>query len=122
MIKIVIGGQLNKQEIEKQVKELGGDDLAVTVKSDLDAVMDIKNSKVDYYIGACETGSGGALAMAIALLGKDKTVSLSSPSSVMSESEVKKAVDENKIAFGFTAPTSKSVLNVLIPLLIKKNK
>lgn len=120
MLKIVIGGQLNKQDIEKQVKELGGSNVEVTVKSDLNAVMDIKNKQADYYIGACETGSGGALAMAIALLGKDKTVTLASPSKVMSEEEIEKEVNEGKIAFGFTAPSSKNMLNTLIPALLKK--
>lgn len=82
MVRIVIGGQLKKQAIEKLVKEIGGSNVEVLVKGDLDAVMAVKNNKVDYYIGACETGSGGALAMAIALLGKDKCVTLASPSTI----------------------------------------
>jgi hypothetical protein len=120
MLKIVIGGQLNKQAIEKQVKELWGSNLEVTVKTDLNAVMDLKNNKADYYIGACETGSGGALAMAIALLGKDKCVSLASPTSIMKEEDICKQVNEGKIAFGFTAPSTKNVLNILIPALLNK--
>ncbi|ASB87467.1 DUF2620 domain-containing protein [Bacillus sonorensis] len=118
MVRIVIGGQLNKQAIEKQVKELGGINVDVTVKSDLDAVMAIKNNKADYYIGACETGSGGALAMAIALLGKDKCSTLASPSTIKTKKEIEQEVDSGKIAFGFTASSSKKILDILIPSLL----
>ncbi|AXI38304.1 DUF2620 domain-containing protein [Bacillaceae bacterium ZC4] len=119
MVRIVIGGQLNKQAIEKQVKEIGGNNVEVSVKSDLEAVMAVKNKKADYYIGACETGSGGALAMAIALLGKDKCVTLASPSTIKTKEEIEKEVNDGKIAFGFTASSSKNILNILIPALLK---
>ncbi|CEI80900.1 hypothetical protein BN997_00712 [Oceanobacillus oncorhynchi] len=120
MIKIVIGGQLNKKAIEQQIKELGGNKVEVTVKSDLDAVMAMKNKQADYYVGACETGSGGALAMALALLGRDNCVSLSSPSTIKSTEEIVAEVNSGKVAFGFTAPSSKNVLNDLIPALLNK--
>ncbi|MCY8039616.1 DUF2620 domain-containing protein [Bacillus paralicheniformis] len=119
MVRIVIGGQLKKQAIEKLVKEIGGSDVEVLVKGDLDAVMAVKNNKVDYYIGACETGSGGALAMAIALLGKDKCVTLASPSTIKNKEEIEKEVESGKIAFGFTASSSQNILNILIPYLLK---
>lgn len=120
MIKIVVGGQLNKQAIEKQIKELGKNQVEVSVKSDLDAVMAIKGNKADYYVGACETGSGGALAMALALLGRDKCVSLASPSTIKNPEEIESEVKNGKIAFGFTAPSSANVLKVLIPALLNK--
>lgn len=120
MIKIVIGGQLNKQAIEKKIMELGGKEIEISVKSDLDAVMAIKNKQADYYVGACETGSGGALAMALALLGRDNCVSLASPSSIMNKEEIISEVNSGKIAFGFTAPSSANVLNTLIPALLNK--
>ncbi|GEN87052.1 DUF2620 domain-containing protein [Oceanobacillus sp. FSL W8-0428] len=120
MLKIVIGGQLNKQVIEKQIKELGGQEVDVVIKSDLDAVMAIKNKQADYYVGACETGSGGALAMAYALLGQSNCVSLASPSSVMSKEQIEEEVNKGKVAFGFTAPSSKNMLDILIPALLNK--
>jgi hypothetical protein len=120
MIKIVVGGQLNKQAIEKQIKELGGTEIEISVKSDLDAVMAIKNKQADYYVGACETGSGGALAMALALLGRDNCATLASPSKVKNKEEIISEVNSGKIAFGFTAPSSTNVLNALIPALLNK--
>lgn len=120
MIKIVVGGQLNKQTIEKQIKELGGSEVEVSVKSDLEAVMALKNKQVDYYVGACETGSGGALAMALALLGHDNCVTLASPSKVKNQEEILAEVNSGKIAFGFTAPSSAIVLKALVPALLNK--
>ncbi|CAH0343880.1 DUF2620 family protein [Bacillus sp. CECT 9360] len=120
MKKIVVGGQLNKQAIEKLIKELGGNNVEVSVKSDLEAVMALKNNQADYYVGACETGSGGALAMALALLGRDKCVPLASPSKVMSSEEIVAEVNSGKIAFGFTSPSSANVLKVLVPALLNK--
>lgn len=120
MKKIVVGGQLNKQAIEKQIKELGGSNVEVSVKSDLEAVMAIKNNQADYYVGACETGSGGALAMALALLGRDKCVTLASPSKAMSTDEIEAEVNAGKVAFGFTAPSSANVIKALVPALLNK--
>ncbi|MGX1082744.1 hypothetical protein RKD51_003881 [Bacillus sp. SLBN-57] len=42
MVRIVIGGQLKKQAIEKLVKEIGGNNVEVLVKGDLDAVMAVE--------------------------------------------------------------------------------
>ena len=121
MIKIVIGGQMNKKKIENLVKEYGGDKVEVTVKGDLNAAMDVKNGLVDYYLGSCETGGGGSLAMAIAMLGADKTATLSSPSSTMSKEEIEEKVKDGKIAFGFTVPSTKTVLKHLIPAIIENH-
>lgn len=121
-MKIVVGGQFNKKEIAKLINEIGGDQIEVTIESDLKAAQDLKNSKVDYYVGACETGSGGSLAMATAILGRDKTVSLATPGAIMSKDEIFQQVVDGKIAFGFTTPSINKVLNSLIPILISKNK
>ena len=69
MIRIVVGGQINKQEIAAFTKNFMGSNATVDVKNDLDATMAIQAGQYDYYIGACNTGGGGALAMAMALLG-----------------------------------------------------
>lgn len=120
-MKIVVGGQLGKAEIEKKVKELSKNEIEVEVKSDLDAAMAIKSNQADYYVGACETGSGGALAMAIAMLGSEATITLASPSKVLSPAEIEKSISEGKKAFGFTLNQANNVLNILIPALLKKN-
>lgn len=120
-MKIVVGGQLGKADIEKRVIELGNGEIEVEVKSDLDAAMAIKSNQADYYIGACETGSGGALAMAIAMLGSELTITLASPSKVLSPEEIESSVLAGKKAFGFTVNQSNNILTTLIPALLKNN-
>lgn len=55
-MRIAIGGQVEKQEIEQLVKAAGGDQVNVVIKSDLEAAMLIKSGGADYYLGACHTG------------------------------------------------------------------
>ncbi|RYM02864.1 DUF2620 domain-containing protein [Sporolactobacillus sp. THM7-7] len=115
MVRIVVGGQLAKDEIKKRIERLTDGNVELTVKNDLDAAMAVKENRADYYIGACETGAGGALAMATALLGSGKTVTLATPSRLMSEAEIKEQIDKGKVAFGFT----KNTMNTILPILVK---
>lgn len=96
MKKIVIGGQIDKDEVKALVETFGDDQFEIVIKSDLDAAMAVKNKQADYYIGACNTGGGGALAMALALLGHDNCVTVSMPGKVMPESEIREHVSSGK--------------------------
>ncbi|APX71409.1 DUF2620 domain-containing protein [Companilactobacillus allii] len=121
MIRIVIGGQMGKDDIKKTLVKLIGDkEVDIFIKNDLDAAMAIKNGEADYYIGACETGAGGALAMATALLGSTHTVTVASPSKVLSEEEIAEEINgKGKVAFGFTINTKDTVLPILVKYLVK---
>ena len=50
MLKIVIGGQVDKEKLAALVQKLGGSQVTVTVKSDLEAAMTVKTGQQDYYI------------------------------------------------------------------------
>ena len=76
--------------------------------------------KFDYYVGACNTGGGGALAMAMALLGPDKCQTISMPGKILSDADIKAAVDSGKIAFGFTAQHLENVLPVWLKAIDEK--
>lgn len=119
-MKIVVGGQVEKQNIANLIKEIGGDDVEVEIKTDLQAANDVKTGKADYYVGACHTGGGGALSMAIALLTREKTATLSMPGKPPKEEDIVKAVDEGKVAFGFTGDHYDTVIPVLLRELLKK--
>ena len=82
-MRVVIGGQLGKEEIRACVESSGVEGLSVEVKDDVSAAMDIKQGRADYYLGACLTGGGGALAMAIAILGYDACKTLDSADVVL---------------------------------------
>lgn len=119
-MKIVVGGQIDKQDIAAIVTKELGDKAVVEVKGDLDATMGMKSGAYDYYVGACNTGGGGALAMALAILGKAKCATISMPGNVRSEEEIREEVKSGKVAFGFTAQHKDTVLPVLLKALVDK--
>ena len=119
-IKIVIGGQIDKQEIAALINNIGGDKVTVTVMGDIQAAMEVKNGQADYYIGACNTGGGGALSMAIALIGHSFCSTLSMPSKIMSNDEIAAEVAAGKKAFGMTSQHINTVVPVLMENLLKK--
>lgn len=119
MKKIVVGGQIDKEEVKALVLQYGLPEDSVEVKSDLDAAMAIKSGTADYYIGACNTGGGGALAMALALLGRDNCVTVSMPGKIMREEEIRENVRSGKKAFGFTAQHKNDVVPIIMEELNK---
>ena len=111
-MKIVIGGQIDKENVAKLVKEYF-EDAEVVIKSDVDAAMDMKAGLADYYFGACNTGGGGALAMAIAILGADKCATLAMPGNIIPEEVIAQEVKKGKIAFGFTPQAAKEIIKTV---------
>lgn len=120
MIRIVVGGQVEKQAIADLVKDLGGDKVSVEVKTDLQAANDVKTNKADYYLGACHTGGGGALSMAMALLTRDKCATVSMPGKPPKEEDIVKAVAEGKVAFGFTGDHFDKAVPIIIREILNK--
>jgi len=117
---IVIGGQIDKQIIADLVTKIGGERVSVKVMGDIQAAMEIKNGQADYYIGACNTGGGGALSMAIALVGHSLCATLSMPSKIMSDDEIAAEVSAGKKAFGMTSQHIDTVVPVLLKNLLAK--
>lgn len=111
-MKIVIGGQIDRENVGKIVKE-NFPEAEITIKTDLDAAMDIKLGNANYYFGACNTGGGGALAMAIALVGADKCLTVASPGNVLTEDKIKEGIESGKICFGFTPQVTEEVVKII---------
>ena len=63
MMKIVVGGQIDKEEIASLIEKQLGEKAVVTVKGDLDATMGMKTGQYDYYVGACNTCQARSEAM-----------------------------------------------------------
>ena len=120
MVRIVVGGQINKQEIAAFTKNFCGSAATVDVKNDLDAAMAMQMGQYDYYIGACNTGGGGALALAMALLGAGICQTISMPGKISSDEEIIGAGKAGKKAFGVTAQHAEMVLPVLLKAILEK--
>lgn len=119
MIRIVVGGQIDKGRIAEIIRKIGGNNVTVEVKSDIEAAMAIKTNKADYYFGACNTGGGGALAMAIALLGMPLCATVSMPGNIKSDEEILKEIESGKKAFGFTPQHAEQVIPVIMNKILK---
>lgn len=122
MLKIVVGGQIDKKEVAQLIEKFGQDKVEVEVKGDLEAAMVMKNNKADYYFGACNTGGGGALAMVIAMLGRPNCSTVSMPGNIMPEDKIREEVQSGKKAFGFTAQHKETVVPILVDELLKLNQ
>lgn len=122
MKKIVIGGQIEKNKIKELIEEHSNGQFAVTVMNDLDAVMALQAGGADYYFGACNTGGGGALAMAIALLGMDKCSTLGMPGKTASVEEINASIKAGKVAFGFTSQDMPFIIKHIMHALQEHNK
>ncbi|WML34928.1 DUF2620 domain-containing protein [Clostridium sp. OS1-26] len=114
MIRIVIGGQIDKEKVANIAKQVAGDKATIEIKSDIEAAMAVKTNQADYYLGACNTGGGGALAMAIALLGYNLCATVSMPGNIRSDEEIIKEIESGKKAFGFTPQHAEQVIPVIL--------
>ena len=109
-MKIVVGGQIDKQKVYDTIKGVVGDRASVEIKDDIAAAMAVKTGQADYYFGACKTGGGGALAMAIALLGMNQCATVSMPG----EDEILSQVKAGKKAYGFTDQHIEKVVPIIL--------
>ena len=120
MIPIVVGGQMDKQTIAALVEKLGNGQFDVSIKSDIEGALAIKSGTAKYYLGSCATGAGGALGLAVGLLGPAICVSVSTPGRVMSEDEIRAQVQNGKKAFGFVNNTAEQVVPILLDEILKQ--
>lgn len=116
MMRIVVGGQLGKEEIKACVEGLKIQNLSVAVKDDMSATMDLKSGAADYYLGACLTGGGGALAMPIAMMGYASCKALGSADAEV----IAKALDAGVRAFGFTPQMIRQIVPPLVEEMAKR--
>ena len=115
-MRIVVGGQMDKENVASILRKYVSADTEITIQSDIQASMAIKTGTADYYFGACNTGGGGALAMAIALLGMNQCATVAMPGNIKSDEEIRKEVQQGKKAFGFTPQAAE----IVIPIIVKE--
>lgn len=120
--KIVVGGQMDKQDIKLLIEKAGADKVEVEVKQDIEAAVLVKGGQYQYYIGACATGAGGALGIAIGIIGGQHCVSLSIPGRVYNQAEIRQQVQAGKIAFGMVNTDIEKIIPVLVNEIILKEE
>ena len=111
---------MDKQTIARLIEQIAPGKFEVSVKSDIEGAMAIKNGSAKYYVGACATGAGGALGLAVGLLGPAVCVSISTPGKVMDDDEIRQLVRDGKKAFGFINDHAERLLPSLLDEIVKK--
>lgn len=117
-MKIAIGGQMNKKEIKAYIDSHSKDgEVAGEIFTDTEAAMKVKSGEFDYYVGACQSGAGGALAMAYGVLGRDKCATIGMCGIAPKEEKVIDAVRRGCKAFGFTNEQVEPAMSLLLKYL-----
>lgn len=75
--------------------------------------MKVKSGQLDYYIGACNTGAGAALSIAIAVIGYNKVAPL--PNRALKRRRTYRQNDRRrKVAFGLSVEHVEHAIPMLI--------
>ncbi|HOJ00510.1 MAG TPA: DUF2620 family protein [Anaerolineaceae bacterium] len=114
MIKVNIGG-MNAQEIKDLIDKFAEGKIEAKITSDMSGAQEVAQGEADYYFGACATGGGGAISMAIAILGYSQCFTASMPGKPPRKEEIEKAVRDGKKAFGFTCDH----VQLAVPLIVQ---
>lgn len=116
MKKIGVAGL--QRELIKQILERSAPGcFEIHICNDLDAATRVKNGELAYYIGACNTGAGAALSIAIAIIGFNKCCTIARPGVRAKEAEIAKAVGEGKVAFGLSVENIEHAVPLLVNYL-----
>lgn len=119
MVRIAVSG-IAKQEIARAATRAGGDQVQVTILSDIEAARAVKEGRADALIGSCATGLGGALAMAIALLGRERCTTVATAARTLRPDEIKGKVDAGIVAFGVIADGVEAAVPPLVAALLSR--
>ncbi|MFI0262797.1 DUF2620 family protein [Streptomyces sp. NPDC017056] len=98
MTRILTGG-LGKTEVAGIVERLALDGVEVVVTNDMDAAVQLRAGRADYFLGTCQTGAGASLGVLVGLVGAAACHTFGR--SIPSEGEIDALLDQGKKVFGF---------------------
>jgi hypothetical protein len=119
-VRIVCCGMQSKKMAEV-AKMTGGEEVEVEVLSDMQGAQGVKSGKYDYFIGTCQTGGGGSLGMAIAILGMQKSKIIGTPGRVATLEQIKQHVEQGYKAYGLPYDQIEQVVPNLVKCLINQS-
>ncbi|MDE1242595.1 DUF2620 domain-containing protein [Vibrio aestuarianus] len=115
MKKIAIAG-LQREQVKDSIEATVPGAFECHIMTDMEAAMKVKSGEMDYFIGSCNTGAGGALAMAIAIIGFNSSCTIAKPSFKAKEEEVAAFISEGKVAFGLSIEH----IEHAVPMLVRQ--
>jgi hypothetical protein len=119
MIRIAVCG-MGRDRIAILARQAGGDAVETLPLTDFEAANAVKTGTADFYIGACQSGAGGALAVANAILGSASVIRLAgSGGSAPDAEQVRAALQDGRKAFGVVHTQLDVAVPVIVTELIK---
>lgn len=118
-MRIAVSG-IGRERMLKVLEEQGGGRVAISVHSDIEAVNAVKTGSADYYLGACMSGAGGALAIATAMLGPRVAVRVSGLGTAPDVARIRAEVDGGARAFGMAAAHIELVVPMILDAILDR--
>jgi len=119
---VLIASGIAKAAIAKAAQKEGGASVEVQTMSDMQGAQAVKQGKADYFIGSCGTGQGGALSLAIAVLGAQNCVMLTNRGRMLTPTEITEKASGAYQAFGLNADQAEKGAEVLVKALLNKHQ
>jgi hypothetical protein len=120
-VRIVATG-LGSREIHRILQGYTASGVEAKVSSDFEGAKAVKRGDADYYLGACYSGQGGALAAAIAVLGLPNTTMVGVPGRGPDRVKIEEAVGRGVKAFGMTQDQIAQAVPLIVDLLLRKSE
>jgi len=118
-LRVVIAG-LNQDEAADAARRAGGAAVDVIPSTDIEGALAVRDGSADAFIGLCQSGSGGALAMAIGLLGRDRCITVSRMGRSSSPQEIRAAVGDGRVAFGVAVDQIPGTVPAIVSALLDR--
>ncbi len=119
MKKIGIVG-LQREQIIDQIELAQPGAFECFILNDMDAAMKVKAGQLDYYIGACNTGAGAALSMAIAIIGYNESCTIAKPAIQAKQEQITQFIGDGKVAFGLSVEHIEHAIPMLINTILQE--
>jgi hypothetical protein len=117
-IRVVVAG-VDAPSMAKIAEEAGGGLIEAVATGDMQGARLVKKGQVDYYLGTCWSGGGGALAAATAILGAQQVGIAGTPGMSVTEERVVGFLAESRNAFGFPYEQSKQAIPIIIQAILR---
>jgi hypothetical protein len=118
-LRIVAAG-LGAREIHRALQQYPGQ-VEARVTSDIEGARAVQRGDADVYFGSCYSGQGGALAVAIAVLGLPSTAMVGLPGRGTDRAKIREGVERGVRAFGMTQDQIAEAVPALVAELLKRH-
>lgn len=118
-ITIVVTG-LRRDQAARRLLALAMTGAVVLPMTDIEGALAVRDGRADYFIGICQSGAGGALAMAVAFLGRERCATLAAMGRPASASEVARALEEGRVAFGISSDQVEATSRLLMAAILSR--